>query len=74
VAVETIDALGLKCPQPVLLLAVKAREMKQGDILEISGNCENFEKDIRNWAQRMNKVILSIKAKGPDKLNIQIQF
>ncbi|MGA1840473.1 MAG: sulfurtransferase TusA family protein [bacterium] len=73
-AIEKIDALGLKCPQPVLLLAVKAREMKKGDILEILGDCRNFEKDVRNWAQRMNKVILSVNSNDTDKLNIKIQF
>jgi tRNA 2-thiouridine synthesizing protein A len=73
-AAETLDTLGLKCPQPVLRLAVKAREMKKGDILEILGDCPTFEKDVRNWAQRMNKVILSVKNNGSDKLMIQIQF
>lgn len=73
-AIDTLDTIGLKCPQPVLRLAVKAREMKRGDILEVSGDCETFEKDVRNWAQRMNKVILSVKSNGSDKLSIQIQF
>ncbi len=73
-AIDTLDTTGLKCPQPVLRLAVKAREMKKGDILQVLGDCGTFEKDIRTWAQRMNKVILSVKGNGSDKLNIQIQF
>ena len=73
-AIATLDTIGLKCPQPILRLAVKAREMKKGDILEISGNCKTLEKDVRNWAQRMNKIILSVKGDGSDKLSIQIQF
>ena len=73
-AVEKIDALGLKCPQPVLRLAVRAREIKKGDILEILGDCPTFEKDVRKWAQRMNKVILSVKNNGSNKLMIKIQF
>ena len=73
-AIDTLDTLGLKCPQPVIRLAVKAREMNKGDILEISGDCETFEKDVRNWAERMKKVVLSVKNSGSDKKNIQIQF
>ena len=73
-AVETLDALGLKCPQPVLRIAAKARELNAGDILEVLGDCPTFEQDIRNWAERMNKVILSVKNDTADKRRIQIQF
>ena len=37
-AVEVLDTFGEKCPQPVLKIAVKAPDMKQGDILEILGD------------------------------------
>jgi len=73
-ATETLDTLGLKCPQPVLRLAAKAREMQNGDILEVLGDCPTFEKDVRNWAERMSKVVLSVKTNGSEKLSIQIQF
>ena len=73
-AVETLDTLGLKCPQPVLRIAAKAKDMQSGDILEVLGDCPTFEQDIRNWAQRMNKVVLSVKNDGADKKSIQIQF
>ena len=32
-AVEILDTLGLKCPQPVLKIAVRAPDMHPGDIL-----------------------------------------
>jgi tRNA 2-thiouridine synthesizing protein A len=73
-AVETLDTLGLKCPQPVLKIAVKAPDMKQGDILEILGDCPTFEKDVRTWCERLGKIFLSIKNEGGDKMKIQIQF
>ena len=71
---EVLDTQGLKCPQPVLKLAVKAPDMKQGDILEIIGDCPTFEKDVRTWCDRLGKVLLSVKDEGEDKKNIQIQF
>ncbi len=73
-AVELIDTLGMKCPQPILKIAVKAPDMKPGDILEVLGDCPSFEKDVRTWCERLRKVLLSVKDDGDDKKTIQIQF
>jgi tRNA 2-thiouridine synthesizing protein A len=72
--VELIDTLGQKCPQPVLKIAVKAPDMKHGDILEVLGDCPTFEKDVRTWCERLGKVFLSVKDEGQNKKRIQIQF
>jgi tRNA 2-thiouridine synthesizing protein A len=73
-AVEFLDTIGLKCPQPVLRIAVKAVDMKLGDILEVVGDCPTFVRDIRVWCERLNKVLLSIKDEGGYKKKLQIQF
>ena len=73
-AVEVLDTLGLKCPQPVLKIAVKYQDMKPGDILEILGDCPTFERDVRTWSERLGKVMLSLKDEGHNKKRIQIQF
>jgi tRNA 2-thiouridine synthesizing protein A len=73
-AVELLDTVGLKCPQPVLKIAVKAADMNNGDILEVVGDCPTFERDIRVWCERLNKILLSIKDEGGYKKRIQIQF
>ncbi len=73
-AIEVLDALGLRCPQPVLKIAIKAASMKSGDILEVLGNCPTFEKDVRAWCERLKKVLLSVKDEGGDKKRVQIQF
>jgi tRNA 2-thiouridine synthesizing protein A len=72
--VEMLDTAGLKCPQPVLKIAVKAADMKLGQILEVIGDCPTFERDVRVWCERLNKVFLSIKNEGGYKKRIQIQF
>ena len=72
--VKVLDTLGLKCPQPVLKIAVQAPDMKPGDILEVLGDCPTFEKDIRIWCERLQKVFLSIKDEGGNSQRIQIQF
>ena len=73
-AVEILDTLGLKCPQPILKIAVRAPDMKPGDILEVLGDCPTFEKDVRIWCERLGKIFLSIKEEEGDKKRIQIQF
>jgi len=72
--VELLDTVGLKCPQPVLKIAVKAADMQFGDILEVVGDCPTFERDIRVWCERLNKILLSVKNEGGYKKRIQIQF
>lgn len=71
---EVLDMLGMKCPQPVLKIAVKAPDMKPGDILEVLGDCPTFEKDVRAWCKRLDKVFLSIRDEGEGRKRIQIQF
>jgi tRNA 2-thiouridine synthesizing protein A len=73
-AVEVLDTLGMKCPQPVMKIAVKAPDMKPGDILEILGDCPTFERDVRAWCERLGKLVLSVKDEEGDKKTIQIQF
>jgi tRNA 2-thiouridine synthesizing protein A len=73
-SVQVLDTLGMKCPQPVLKVAVKAPDMQPGDILEILGDCATFEKDIRTWCERLGKVFLSVTDEGSDMKRIQIQF
>lgn len=73
-AVEVLDTLGMKCPQPILKIAVRAPDMKPGDILEVLGDCPTFEKDVRIWCERLGKVFLSIKEEEGLKKRIQIQF
>jgi tRNA 2-thiouridine synthesizing protein A len=72
--VEVLDTLGLKCPQPVLEIALKSPDMHPGDILEVLGDCPSFERDVRTWCERLRKVLLSLRDYGNGKKTIQIQF
>lgn len=73
-SIVVLDAVGLKCPQPVLKLAAKALEMSPGDVLEILGDCSTFEYDVRTCCRRLKKVILSIIVLEKSKKIIRIQF
>ena len=73
-ATHTLDTLGLKCPQPVLKVAVKAKEISADDILEVLADCPSFPKDIEAWCTRMNKTLLFCADEGGGKFKAQIQF
>ncbi|HAA04955.1 MAG TPA: SirA-like protein [Syntrophobacteraceae bacterium] len=73
-SVEVLDTLGMKCPQPILKIAVKAPDMQSGDILEVLGDCPTFEKDVRTWCERLKKVLLTVQTEDANRKRIQILF
>jgi tRNA 2-thiouridine synthesizing protein A len=72
-AVQMLDAKGLKCPQPTLKVTAMAIKMKPGDVLEVVADCDTFEKDVRDFCTRTKKVLLWFKTEGNAK-RCQIQF
>jgi tRNA 2-thiouridine synthesizing protein A len=72
-AVTTLDARGLKCPQPTLKITIMSTKMKPGDILEVVADCSTFEQDVRDWCARAKKVLLWIRPEDSAK-RCQIQF
>ena len=72
-AVQMLDAKGLKCPQPTLKITAMAVRMKSGDVLEILADCPSFEKDVRDWCARSRKILLWIRDDMGAK-RCQIQF
>ncbi len=73
-AVINLDALGLRCPQPLLRIAAKSPELKPGDALEVTADCPTFEKDVKQWCERMKRTLLWIRDEGKGKKRCQIQF
>ncbi len=73
-ATEKLDATGLKCPQPILKIAAKSPSMNEGDILEVTGDCPTFEKDVKTWCDRLNKNLLWIREEENGVKRCQIQF
>lgn len=41
-----LDARGLLCPEPVMLLHNKVKEMKSGEVLKVSATDPSTERDI----------------------------
>ena len=69
-----LDAVGMKCPEPVLKIAVKSAELAPGDTLEVTGDCPTFEKDVRSWCERLKKPLLWVRKEEGTTVRVQIQF
>lgn len=72
-AKKMLDTTGLKCPQPILKIAVMVRRLASGDVLEVKADCDTFEADVRKWCERMGKVLLLVTT-NDDVTTAQIQF
>ena len=73
-ATQTLDLLGLKCPQPVLKIAAMAKELPEGETVEILADCESFPKDIEAWCTKTGKTLMFCVDEGGGKFKAQIQF
>ena len=56
-ATHKLDTLGLKCPQPILKVAAKAKEIQPGDMLEVLADCHSFPNDIKAWCSKTNRTL-----------------
>jgi tRNA 2-thiouridine synthesizing protein A len=61
---ETLDCRGLKCPQPVLKVAIKAHSTSPGTALEVHADCESFPDDIQKWCSDCRHVLVSLIDRG----------
>ena len=72
-AKKMLDTTGLKCPQPILKIAVMVRRLVSGDVLEVKADCDPFEADVRKWCERMGKVLLRVTT-DDNTTTARIQF
>ena len=72
-ATENLDCLGLKCPQPILKVVVKIKQMNPGDILDVVADCPSFPTDIKAWAGKTGKILMLCSTDGDGKHTAQIQ-
>lgn len=61
---DVLDCRGLKCPQPVLKVAIKANSIQAGTTLEVHADCSSFAEDIRKWCEDNGRVLVSVVDRG----------
>jgi tRNA 2-thiouridine synthesizing protein A len=63
-ATIVLDCKGMKCPQPVLKVAIKATSIPPGTVLEVHADCPSFPDDVTKWCGNSGKVLVGIVDKG----------
>lgn len=74
-ALHTLSFYGLKCPEPVLKLAVFAKtNVQPGDTVEVLSDCETFPSSIPKWCAKTGRTLLFCVDEGDGKFKAQVQF
>lgn len=60
---ETLDACGLSCPEPILRLAARMKELPPGMTLKILADDPGAKEDIPAWCRRTGNPLVSIDEK-----------
>jgi tRNA 2-thiouridine synthesizing protein A len=54
-----LDALGLRCPEPVMMVRLKIREMQDGESLFIEADDHSTTRDIPSFCRFMSHTLLA---------------
>ncbi|USD37606.1 MULTISPECIES: sulfurtransferase TusA [Ferrimonas] len=58
-ATHTLDAIGLRCPEPVMMVRKTVRKMEQGDTLLITADDPSTTRDIPSFCRFMDHTLLA---------------
>ena len=59
-----IDALGMKCPRPVIELAKARRQAEPGATIVITADDLAFESDVRAWCETTGNALENLSKEG----------
>lgn len=57
--VDTLDCIGLYCPQPLFQTKEAIEKLKPGEVLEVLADDPAAEEDLKRFAKRTGHVIVS---------------
>ncbi|MDD3168602.1 MAG: FAD-dependent oxidoreductase [Eubacteriales bacterium] len=66
IAKQTLDCSGLQCPGPIMRVFQTIKEMKDGEILQVSATDMGFARDIEAWCKRMGNTLLKAERVGKE--------
>ncbi|MCG7499306.1 sulfurtransferase TusA [Vibrio sp. Of7-15] len=58
-ATHTLEALGLRCPEPVMMVRKTVRKMAQGETLLITADDPSTTRDIPSFCRFMDHLLLA---------------
>ena len=56
---QKIDAIGLICPEPIMLLHRAIHEAKPGEVIELIATDPTAEKDVEKFCEYLNHELIS---------------
>ena len=65
---ESIDAIGLKCPEPVMLLHAAMRRLAPGQELTLRATDPSTERDVPNFCEFLGHALLIARREGNEFL------
>ena len=65
---ESIDAIGLKCPEPVMLLHAAMRRLAPGQELTLRATDPSTERDVPNFCEFLGHALLIARQEGDEFL------
>lgn len=61
-----IDCSGMQCPGPIMRVFETMRDMKDGEVMEVSASDPGFARDIGAWCRRTGNTLLLNERRGND--------
>lgn len=58
---ETMDCYGLLCPVPIIQTAMKIKDMKIGEVLEVVSTDEGIKEDMPAWCRQTGQEYLGLE-------------
>lgn len=60
----TLDCVGLSCPMPIVRTSQKVKELKLGQVLEVTADDEGIKEDMPAWCNTTGNEFLGIEEEG----------
>jgi NADPH-dependent 2,4-dienoyl-CoA reductase/sulfur reductase-like enzyme/peroxiredoxin family protein/TusA-related sulfurtransferase/rhodanese-related sulfurtransferase len=66
VASMRLDCSGLQCPGPIMKVFEAMKDIKDGEVMEVSASDPGFVRDIGAWTRRTGNTLISAEKRGQD--------
>jgi tRNA 2-thiouridine synthesizing protein A len=63
-SVQKINAMGMRCPRPIVELAKARRKSSPNDTIEITADDLAFESDLRAWCEATRCELIDLQKEG----------
>ncbi|MDH5433824.1 MAG: sulfurtransferase TusA [Gammaproteobacteria bacterium] len=58
---QTLDAIGLRCPEPVMMIRKSIRQLQTGDILLVKADDPASKRDVISFCEFMDHQLVKIE-------------